>query len=155
MRTMNQSIAKVLVYLAAALMPWDLSFAFACPCTNGAEGVNSSKSCCGTPGCTCHRAAKPAKRSCCSAGKTSLQAASPAGNTCSVECKCRAKNQPQPQTPSNDSRNLKEQLAAAPSSMAAPMGIPPAESAGMSAANSSFFPLSALERCGALCRFLI
>jgi hypothetical protein len=152
---MNQSVARVLVYLAAALMPWDLSFAAACPCTGGTAGANSPKSCCGTPGCTCHHAAKPAKRSCCSAGKASLQAASPAGNTCSVECKCRAKNQPQPQTPSNDSRNLKEQLAAAPSSVTAPLGIPPADAACTSAANFSFYPLSALERCGALCRFLI
>ena len=155
MRTINQSIAKVLVYLAAAIMPWDMSFAFACPCPGGTAGTNSPKSCCGTAGCTCHHAAKPEKRSCCSTGKSSLQSASSAGNTCSVECKCQAKNQPQPQTPSNDSRNLKEQLAAASSGVITPLRIPPVDAACIFAADFSFYPLSALERCGALCRFLI
>ena len=155
MRTMNQSVAKVLVYLAAALMPWDLSIAFACPCMGGTADANSSKSCCGTPGCTCNHAAQPVKRSCCLARKSSLQTASPAGNRGAVDCKCRAKHQPQPQSPSNDSRNPKEQLAGAPSSVMAIMGIPPADATLASLANFSSYPLSALERCGALCRFLI
>ena len=155
MRTMNQSVAKLLVYMAAALMPWDLPFAAACPCSTGAAQANSPKSCCGTPGCNCHRAASPVKRSCCSASKALLQSAPRAGNRDSVTCTCHSKNQPQPQTPSNDSRNLKEQPAAMPASAAALLGIPPADILRASAADFTLYPLSALERCGALCRFLI
>jgi hypothetical protein len=155
MRTMNHSFAKVLVWLAAALMPWDLSFASACPCAGGTPGTKSSKSCCGTSACTCHhQVAQPVKRSCCS-GRSSLQAVSPAAKDSLVKCTCHAKDQPQPQTPPNDSRNLKEPVGTAAASSVSPLAIPPTITACASAADFTFYPLSALERCGALCRFLI
>jgi hypothetical protein len=95
------------------------------------------------------------KRSCCSARGSSLQAASRAGNRDSVSCTCHAKNMPQPQTPSNDSRSQKEQSAATSTSGIAPLAMPPADIARTSATDFTFYPLSALQRCGALCRFLI
>jgi hypothetical protein len=153
MRTMNHSIAKALVWLAAALMPWDLSFAFAGSCDGGSSGAKASKSCCGTASCTCH-AAKPVKRSCCSGKKVSFKAVADTGKS-GVACTCRAKDQPQPQTPPNDSRSQKEQLGAAPQSAATLHAVPPADTAGASAAGFPVHPLSALQRCGALCRFLI
>ncbi|MCC6127234.1 MAG: hypothetical protein IT426_19915 [Pirellulales bacterium] len=153
---MNRGIAKALVWLAAALMPWDLSFVFACSCDGGTSGNNSSKGCCGTASCTCHQKAKPAKRTCCSGKKATLRtSAARSGKVGDVTCTCRTKNQPQPQTPPNDSRHQKEQLGAVPTSAIAPSAIPPADSACASAAGFAVNPLSALERCGALCRFLI
>jgi hypothetical protein len=151
----NRCIAKVLVYLAVALMPWDLSFAFGCSCSGEATGSHRAKSCCGTAGCNCHHAATPAKRSCCSRRQAAIQTASHAENGGSVQCTCHSQSQPEPQTPSNNSPNQKEQLVAGPANVTPLLALPAADAIFLSGVHSSSYPLSALERCGALCRFLI
>jgi hypothetical protein len=72
-----------------------------------------------------------------------------------VRCTCHTKGQPQPQSPSNGQQNQKEQLAAGPPHVAPLSAILAADEATCIAAQSPFYPPSALERCGALCRFLI
>jgi hypothetical protein len=151
----HHQLAKLLVFMAAALMPWDFSFAFGCGCSDESPGGHSTKSCCGTTSCTCRHAAAPAKRSCC-AGRHAALTQSPRGdNGGSVRCTCHSKDRPQPQSPSNGQQNQKEQLASGPAHVALLSAILATEETILAAAHSPCYPASALERCGALCRFLI
>jgi hypothetical protein len=155
MRMANRFIPKVLIWLAVALMPWDMSFAFGCPCGDTSSAAASKGCCCESSDCPCCRAKKAAKRSCCQGKKAASQSSSHSDGASSITCTCRSKNQPQPQNPTNDSRNLKEQLGATPSIAIHAAGIPPIDTTGPFAADFPSYPLSALQRCGALCRFLI
>jgi hypothetical protein len=153
MQMANSNLAKVLVWLAAVLMPWDLSVAIGCPCGDGKADIKTSNGCChSSSGCRCCHA-NETKRSCCQSKKATVQ--SPPGSTGSMACTCGSKNRPEPQNQPAGSQNQKEQAGPTPSNAVPAIRVPTADARCPTVAESFSDPLSALARCETLCRFLI
>ena len=155
-------IAKLLVWLAAALMPADVLLAGACSCAEpmagGVQGktanTHQAMQCCCHPGAVCqccHRANKARQSSCCKNRAPQLNSTQSAVSTA---CNCPGGKTPMPQNtlPGSSSKQLINHAYAclAPASAAV---LPP--DALHSIDQCPSIPATPLERLSNLCRLII
>jgi hypothetical protein len=154
--------AKMLVWLAAALMPADVVFAGTCRCVGAATGniqVNAvaaqqTRTCCchGSAVCQCHHQAKKAKQSACCKNKTGRIHST--NSEVFTSCNCPGNTTPAPQNTLPDSL-AKQLIGSAYACLASTaMAILPTNDFYSSNQNTSI-SATPLERLSHLCRLII
>jgi hypothetical protein len=158
----NSFAAKVLVWVAAALLPVNMLFAGACGCGERSPGDAQNKSlitsapanCCCHSGAACrccHRAQKVQQTTCCK--NRSHQAADSRGHFAPL-CVCPSNRTPATQIPLSDSSAAKQLIGHA-CAFLSPGTAAELASASPSAADNLYFPIAMLDRLSILCRFTI
>lgn len=156
-------IAKVLVWLAAALMPCDMLLAGTCACgernagDTQAQAVNTSAapSCCCHKGAVCqcsHRAQKNHQSACCK-NRTPQPVSSHSG--ISQICLCSGGRVPAPQTPLPDSSAAKQLIGHVCACLGPPAVVEPSAPRLTAIGDCPSIPATSLDRLSTLCRLLI
>jgi hypothetical protein len=155
--------AKVLVWLAAALLPGDMLLAGACGCgeRNGSDAQGKSAkasqvaACCCHSGavCQCCHRAKNVKQSACCKNRTNNSNTSRGG--LSPVCVCSSGRVPAPQIPISDS-SVAKQLAGHAWASLAPTAVVTVHAPALNITGDLFvLPVTSLDRLSNLCRLII
>jgi len=156
----NSYTTKVIVWLAAALMPCDMLLAGTCPCNQQQTGspqakISTPATCCCHPGavCQCRHRAERSRQSACCKSRIHLPVSSRAAIV--TLCTCSGNRAPAPQIPLPDSSAAKQTIGQAYACLGLMAVVEYSSSTLHFAGNYPSIPSTPLERLSNLCRLII